>query len=160
MNAVEFQQKAMDALPLMHRVALSYLKNAADAEDAVQDALLKAWEKRHTLGDPERFQAWLARIVSNRCRDLLRRKKLFSFFPLREDSAQYEMPDPASPVKEAMEKLKPDKRLLMTLHYADGYSVEEISRMLGLPSGTVKTRMRAARKQLERILNVEWGQSL
>ena len=58
---------------------------------------------------------------------------------------------------EAVRKLKPEYNLLITLHYADGYSIQELADALGLPPGTVKTRMRIARKQLGKTLLMEGG---
>jgi RNA polymerase sigma-70 factor (ECF subfamily) len=59
-------------------------------------------------------------------------------------------------VLEAMRKLRPELNLIITLHYVDGYSIQEVASSLGIPESTVKTRMRSARKQLGRTLLVEW----
>ena len=84
LNADEFQAEVRRIEKLLYRVAWSHLGNSQDAEDAVQDALIKAWEKRNTLRDMGQFRPWLARILSNRCKDMLRRRKRFSFYPLEE----------------------------------------------------------------------------
>lgn len=141
---------------LMYRVSMCYLGNVEDAADAVQDALVSAWEKRDRLKKPEQFRAWVMRILTNRCIDLLRKRKRFSFFPLEEDTAVIDTSASPSPVMEAVGRLKPELRLVVTLHYADGCSVAEIADALCIPSGTVKTRLRSARKQLSRTLLVEW----
>ena len=57
---------------------------------------------------------------------------------------------------EAMRKLKPELSLIITLHYVDGYSIQDVASSLGIPESTVKTRMRSARKQLSKTLLVEW----
>lgn len=160
LNADEFQAEVRRIEKLLYRVAWSHLGNSQDAEDAVQDALIKAWEKRNTLRDMGQFRPWLARILSNRCKDMLRRRKRFSFYPLEERTALFEMPEGASPVMEAIERLKPDYRVLMVLHYVDGCSIQEMADSLGIPPGTVKTRMRYARKQVSRTLLVEWEEKL
>ena len=67
-----------------------------------------------------------------------------------------EPPEPDAPVLEAMRKLRPELNLIITLHYVDGYSIQEVASSLGIPESTVKTRMRSARKQLGRTLLVEW----
>ena len=59
-----------------------------------------------------------------------------------------------------MEALIPEQRTPMLLHYVDGYPVAEIARALGIPEGTVKTRMRSARKRLSKILLVEWEEQV
>ena len=85
----------------------------------MQDALIKAWEKRKTLRDIHQFKPWMTRILSNRCKDILRKRKRWSFFPLEEDTVQVEMPETENAVTEAMKKLKPELRIVMTLHYMD-----------------------------------------
>ena len=75
---------------------------------------------------------------------------------LEEDTAQTEMPQSGNEVADAMNKLKPELRMIMTLHYVDGYSIQEMAETLGIPTGTIKTRMRNARKQLSRMLLIDW----
>ena len=158
MDALTFQAEIRRIEKLLYRIAWSYMGSNADAEDAVQDALIKAWEKRDTLRDLKQFRPWMARILTNRCRDMLRRRRKFSFIPLEDAAAQEtEPPEEIAPVVEAMEKLNPELRTLVTLHYVDGYSIQDLSEALGIPAGTVKTRMKIARKQLGRTLLLEGG---
>lgn len=156
MEAELFQEEARRIEKLLFRVAWSYLDNDQDVEDAVQDALIKAWEKRNSLRDIRQFKPWMIQILSNQCKDMLRKRKRWSFFPLEEDTVQVEMPETENAVMEAMKKLKPELRIVMTLHYVDGYSIQEMTDALGIPEGTVKTRMRSARKQLSRTLLIDW----
>ena len=151
-----FQAEARRIEKLLYRIARSYLNDDQEAEDAVQDALIRAWEKRETLRDIHQFKPWLTRILSNRCKDMLRKRKRWIFFPLEEDTVQVEMPQTENAVMEAMKKLKPELRIVMTLHYVDGYSIQEMADALGIPTGTIKTRMRNARKQLSKILLIQW----
>lgn len=155
-----FQAEARRIERLLYRIARSYLNDDQEAEDAVQDALIKAWEKRKTLRDIHQFKPWMTRILSNRCKDILRKRKRWSFFPLEEDTVQVEMPETENAVTEAMKKLKPELRIVMTLHYVDGYSILEMAEALGIPTGTIKTRMRNARKQLSRALLIEWEENI
>ena len=120
MKAELFGAEARRIEKLLYRVAWSYLGNGQDVEDAVQDALVKAWEKRDTLRDIGQFRPWMTRILTNRCKDMLRRRKRWSFYPLYEDTAQVEMPETENAVTAAMIKLKPELRIVMTLHYVDG----------------------------------------
>ena len=129
-------------------------------EDAVQDALIKAWEKRASLRDMRQFKLWMTRILMNQCKDLLRKRKKWNFCPLEDAAAQEAAsPEPDAPVLEAVKKLKPEQGLLITLYYVDGYSVRELADALGIPESTVKTRMRSARRQLGRTLLVEWEEA-
>ena len=158
MDALMFQAEVRRIEKLLYRVAWSYMGNNADVEDAVQDALIRAWEKRDTLRDLKQFRPWMARILTNRCRDMLRWRKRWSFVPLEDAAAQEtEPPEPDSPVLEAVQKLKPELRTLVTLYYVDGYSIQEMAENLGIPENTVKTRMRSARRQLGRTILLERG---
>ena len=157
-DAVMFQAEIRRIEKLLYRIAWSYLGNNADVEDAVQDALIKAWEKRSSLRDMKQFKPWMTRILMNQCKDQLRKRKKWSFYPLEDAAAQeVEPPEPDSPVLEAVGKLKPELRTLVTLHYVDGYSIQEMAEALGIPENTVKTRMRSARRQLGRTILLERG---
>ena len=156
-DAVMFQAEIRRIEKLLYRIAWSYLGNNADVEDAVQDALIKAWEKRSSLRDMKQFKPWITRILMNQCKDQLRKRKKWSFYPLETAAAQeVKPPEPDAPVLEAIRKLKPELSLIITLHYVDGYSIQDVASSLGIPESTVKTRMRSARKQLSKTLLVEW----
>ena len=75
---------------------------------------------------------------------------------MEEDTASVEVSVTQTPVMEAICALDPELRTVIVLHYVDGYAVQEIASSLGLPLGTVKTRMRSARKRLKQTLLVEW----
>jgi len=144
----------------MYRVSMSYLGNVEDAADAVQDTLAKAWEKRNTLSRPEQFKPWTMRILTNQCKDVLRKRRRKSFYPLEENTATVEMTPPQPPVMEAIDKLKPELRIVMILYYVDGLTIQKIADSLGIPLSTVKTRMRSARKHLKQTLLVEWEEEI
>ena len=157
MDALTFQTEVRQIEKLMYRVGMSYLGNNDDTADAVQDALAKAWEKRNYLKKLEQFKPWMTRILMNQCKDQLRKRKKWSFYPLEDAAAkEVEPPEPDAPVLEVIRKLKPELSLIITLHYVDGYSIQDVASSLGIPESTVKTRMRSARKQLSKTLLVEW----
>ena len=156
MDAITFQREAMRLEKLMYHVSWSILRSNEDCADAVQEALVRAWQKKHTLRSMDRFKPWLMRILVNQCNDMLRRQKKRSFFPLDETAASIAAPEEPLDLMEAIGRLKPERRLVIVLHYMEGCTVEEISAMTGTPSGTVKARLSAARKQLGRMLQDEW----
>lgn len=155
-----FQAEIRRIEKLMYRVGMSYLQNSEDAADAVQEALIRAWEKRGSLRSDDQLKPWIMRILTNCCIDMLRKRRRRSFLPLDEGIATAEPPAQPSPVMEAVAMLKPELRLVVTLHYVDGYSVSELAGALGLPQGTIKTRLRAARKRLSHTLLVEWEEDV
>ena len=135
-NAVMFQAEIRRIEKLLYRIASS-------------------------LRDMKQFKPWMTRILMNQCKDQLRKRKKWSFYPLEDAAAQeVEPPEPDAPVLEAMRKLKPELSLIIMLHYVDGYSIQDVASSLGIPESTVKTRMRSARKQLSKTLLVEWEAEL
>ncbi|MBR6571001.1 MAG: RNA polymerase sigma factor [Clostridia bacterium] len=155
MDALTFQHEAMQLEKLMYHVSWSLLRNSDDCADAVQEALTRAWQRRHTLRSMDRFKPWLMRILVNQCKDMLRRQKRRSFFPLEEAAADVAAADSPMELTEALSQLKPEWRMVIVLHYLEGCSVEEIAMMTGAPSGTVKSRLKSARHRLGVLLQEE-----
>jgi len=154
----------------VYRTALAILGNAADAEEATQDAFLGAWRGFPSLRDPERFDAWLGRIVVNACRMTLRRRRGVREIALDADVAAAVVErateasaDPAAIAIDALtfdrafESLSVDERQLLTLAYADDRPLEEVGRLLDIAVGTVKSRLSRARAALARGLERPTG---
>ena len=149
----EFAERIVGMTQTLYRVCYAMLPQAADREDAVQECLKKAWEKRGSLRDERYLQTWVIRILINECHNIQRRAK-------REAPAEA-LPDRPAPegadreLHDALLKLETKLRLPIVLHYMEGYSVAEIARMLRLPAGTVKSRMLRGRKALKDMLTEE-----
>lgn len=146
MTAAEFSDQVLLMEPMLYRVAYGLLLNRTDCADAVQEALLRAWEKRRSLRDESLFRTWLVRILINECYTLLRRRK--RAIPLDEIPEPAAPPDADRELHDAIARLDKQLRLPVVLHYMEGYSVSEVASMLRLPAGTVKTRLFKARKIL------------
>jgi len=146
LTAVEFSNQVLLIEPMLYRVAYGLLLNRTDCADAVQEALLRAWEKRNTLRDESLFRTWLTRILINECYSLLRRRR--HAVPLDEVPEPVAPPDADPVLHDAIARLDKNLRLPVVLHYMEGYSVSEVAAMLRLPAGTVKTRLFKARKIL------------
>ena len=136
-----------EQLAPLYRLSLSILHSQADAQDAVQQGMLRAWEKRRQVSEEYKIRAWLARIVVNECRNIQR--KLMRVFPMAEmpDGAQ-EGETQSDCLKAAMNALPEKLRTPLLLHYMDGFSEKEIASILSIPGTTVKSRMHRARKAL------------
>lgn len=156
-DASTFQAQAMRHERLMYHISWSMLGNNEDCADAVQEALMRAWQKKASLKNMDKFRPWLMQILTNTCKDMLRKRKRQRFVPL-EDAMAIEQDDQTSdfPLEEAIGKLKPEMRVVVTLYYLEGNSVEEVAEILSLPTGTVKSRMSHARKKLSILLRDEW----
>lgn len=144
---------------LLYHVSYSILQNNDDCADAVQEALARAWQKRGSLRDMDRFRPWLMRILVNQCNDILRKRQRRSFFPLQEDTVVIQQTESPVALREVIDQLKPEWRTVITLHYLEGLSVREMADMLGLPTGTVKSRMKFGRERLSVLLREEWEEA-
>ncbi|MGN0743215.1 MAG: RNA polymerase sigma factor [Candidatus Fimadaptatus sp.] len=155
MNKCEFVERVEACEGRLYRVALTILGSAADAEDAVQDALLSAWRALGSLREERYFETWLMRILINACRSELRarsRRAAVDYDALPEAP----LPPPPEPqLFEALEQLAVKYRLPLMLHCAEGYSVAEVADMLRLPVGAVKWRIGQARRELASIMEKE-----
>jgi RNA polymerase sigma-70 factor, ECF subfamily len=154
----EFEARLQDSSTLAFRVAFSVLKQREDAEDAAQEAFLRAHRSFSSIRDRERFRAWIVRTTFRLALDRLRGKKRRT---RREDAAALEAPlEAASVESETMDSemrrmvaeavaLLPEKlRLVMVLVAIEEQDVASVARLLELPEGTVKSRLFLARKQL------------
>lgn len=147
MDKEEFTHAVLEYESTLYRVAKSMLGSEADCADAAQNALLRAWEKQHTLRDTAYFKTWLTRILINECRAMLRQRA--RFVPLEEEAAEGEIaPERDSGLYEAVMGLDLKYRVPFVLYYIEGFRTREIASMLKLPEGTVKTRLRRAREIL------------
>lgn len=152
MDALTFQREVLRLEKLMYHVSWTMLGSSEDCADAVQEALMRAWQKRHTLRSPESFKPWLMRILINECKNILRRRKRSSLYPL-EEAADIPAAAGDSGVMDVLRTLKPAWRTVIVLHYLEGCSVEEIAQMTGAPAGTVKSRLKYARDKLGVLLH-------
>ena len=128
------------------RAAAAILGDIQEAEDAVQDTFLKYLEKRPSFRDGNHARAWLLKVTANGCLSRLRDQKRHPTAPLLEA-----YPAPTTEHRELMEAvmdLPPHERAVIHLHYYEGYSTEEIARMLGCRPGTVRSRLSRSRETL------------
>ena len=152
MDKVDFIRRVRGCERRLYRVARTLLPSEADCEDAVQEALLRAWARLDTLRNEAYFETWLMRILINQCRAFYRRRSRGEV-ELTEDIPGPEAGD--SSLLEALMKLPEKPRVALELHYIEGYDVKACARMLGVPEGTVKWRLHQGRKLLKRALGEE-----
>lgn len=143
----------MDMKKTLYHVACGILRSEADREDAVQECILKAWEKRDSLKSDAAFRSWVTRILINECYDICRRSGKIIVMDELPEAVAPEMENPD--LRDAINKLEDIYRLPILLFYVEGFSIREISRMLQIPEGTVKSRLHAGRGKLKILLGEE-----
>ncbi len=152
----EFEQRLADSSTLAFRVALGVLRNREDAEDVAQEAFLKAYRNFHRLRDRERFRSWLVRIAwrlaLDRLRSAGRRERRELAAAELSPSPTVEDPIAAGEFQQylhrALDELPEKLRIVLVLAAVEGHDIREVARLLGVPEGTVKSRLHLARKQL------------
>jgi RNA polymerase sigma-70 factor (ECF subfamily) len=146
--------------PEAYRLSLAILRHASDAEDALQEAFLRAWRELPGLRDADRWAAWFRRIAVNAAIDTGRRKKAFRVAPL-----DFHEPPPAADssagvgdrdeVGRAMAHLDANDRALLALRFGHDLELPDVAAALGIPLGTAKSRLHRAlgrmRKEMESV---------
>jgi len=132
-----------------YRLAAVILGNTVEAEDAVHDAIERAWRGWPTLHDVERFDAWVSRIVVNECRDRMRRRQRRPAVTDISGSIGESLVAPdqlgasadRDEIGRAFAALNPDQQIAVALRYYADLTVEQIAERVGVPAGTIKSRL-------------------
>ena len=155
-----FEALAISAGDRLFGIAMLILRDRSRAEDAVQEALVHAWRDLPGLRDPDRFDAWLHRLIVNACADQGRYQRRLSTEvrmlrsePSTQDGAQ-SLAD-RDQIERGLRRLKPEQRALVALHFYVGLPVPEIAATLGIPEGTVKSRLHYATTTLRAALDAD-----
>jgi RNA polymerase sigma-70 factor (ECF subfamily) len=144
-----FVQEIEACSTMMYRVAYTILRNSDECRDALQEAALKAWEKRRSLLNEKFFTTWLTRILINECYTIRRkRRRIISL----EEAPEQSSPPPDPTLALALQALPEKLRLPLVLRFAEGMDEAEIAKVLHLPNSTVRGRIYRAKKQLRKEL--------
>jgi RNA polymerase sigma-70 factor (ECF subfamily) len=140
----------------MFRFAKSIVGNSIDGEDAVQEAILKAYEKLDTLRSERKFKSWIFQILANECYAVLRKRNRQGLTETGEvpEQAIFDVIDEGEILK-IIHQMKREYREVIILYYYSEFSVAEIAKVLNISSGTVKSRLFRGRNHLKSILEEE-----
>lgn len=135
----------------LYIMALSILKNEADAEDAVSNAILKAYENRNQIRAFQKFKPWILTITKNEALKIKRKRLLLPGDEtveamLKPVYAQYDE------LWDALQQVKEEYREVLVLFYYEGFSLRDIAKFVGIPVGTVKSRLSRGRQELKNAL--------
>ena len=137
---------------MLYRVAYTILHDDDACRDALQDAALKAWEKRATLRQTAYFRTWITRILINTCYDTIRkRRRIVSLEEIREQSS----PPPDLTLSLALASLPEKLRLPLVLCCCEGMSYQEAADALRVPVATVRGRIHRDKGLLRKELEAE-----
>lgn len=147
----EFTKLVLNNQISMYRLAISILKNEADAEDAVSNAIMNAYEHLYSLKHKEKFKTWIMTILANEAKSMFKRRKridLYADANIFESVAKGDSKD----IWQLAMTLDTEFSKVVILYYYEGYSIKEISKILHIPEGTVKSRLGRAREKLRLLL--------
>ena len=147
----ELSDLIMDNKDSMYRLAFSIVRNDADAQDAVSEAIVHAFEKMYQIRKISSAKSWLMKILVNASKRIVAQSHKFV---LTENENQYEQIQPfeSDEMWTTVMELDEEFREVVVLYYYEQFSVKEIGKMLKIPDGTVKSRLSRAREKLLRII--------
>jgi RNA polymerase sigma-70 factor (ECF subfamily) len=155
-----FEVLATAAGDRLFGIATLILRDRQRAEDAVQEALVHAWRELPGLRDLDRFDAWLYRLIVNACADQGRHQRRWSTEVRMIRSEPTTQDGTASladrdQLERGFRRLKPDQQTVVVLHFYVGLPIPEIAETLGIPAGTVKSRLHYATAALRAALEAD-----
>ncbi len=166
---MELDRFTSEVVPLgkkLYRFALSYLKEQAEAEDAVQEVMIRLWDRRETLDNYQSVEAFAMTVTRNHCLDRLRKKKPLSFEEVpvlekelhREGNPQQrmEVSDVVNKIQMIMRELPGQQREIVQLRDVEGYAFEEIADITGLNVNLIRVNLSRARKKIRETL-IKWN---
>lgn len=141
---------------MLYKICLVILCNEQDVQDALQDTFCKYFEKKPDFRDEEHEKAWLIKVATNVCRDMIRFRIRHPKVPIDEMENILVAPEQRETLKELLE-LPVKHKTVIYLHYVEGYSVKEIADTLGITESAVKSRLLRGRKQMRDMVKMEGG---
>ncbi|VYU46583.1 sigma-70 family RNA polymerase sigma factor [Clostridium tertium] len=151
-NGKAFTKLIEENIKSIYRVAKGILSSEDDIEDAIQNTILKAYSNIKTLRKEELFKTWLIKILINECNKIYNfNKKCISLDKVIEEqyNGKYENLD----LKIAVDSLPEELRLVIVLFYFEDLKISEVSEIIGIPEGTVKSRLSRAKTKISESIN-------
>ncbi len=154
-----YERLARASAERMYTVAYQIARDHDRADDAVQQALVEMWRDLPSLRDADRFEAWTYRLVTRACLQELRRRRRVQVVELSPDDVIEQPGDFAADaalrdqLQHALASLTPDHRAVVVLRHLSGLPLEEIAEVLGVPLGTVASRLHHATRSLRAAID-------
>ena len=138
----------------LYKICIVILCDEQDTQDAIQDTFCRYLEKKPVFHDEEHEKAWLIRVATNRCRDMLRFKMRHPKVCIDGLEDSLAAPEQRETLRELLE-LPVRQRTVIYLHYVEGYRIKEIAEILKISEGAVKMRLQRGREQMLTIVKEE-----
>ena len=140
----------------LYKICIVILCNEQDVQDAIQDTFCRYLEKKPKFRDEEHEKAWLIKVATNICRDMIRFRVRHPKVSIDEVENTLVAPEQKEILKEFLE-LPVRQKTVICLHYVEGYQIKEIADILGITQSAVKVRLMRGRKQMRDALSMEGG---
>lgn len=151
-NHSSFEKLILAHKLVMYRVSRTILTRDEDCADAMQEAIMKAYQNIHALREPRYFKTWIIRILLNECYQLQRkRKNLIPIEELAEPSSKEDGYEKIE-IEQLLDVLPLEDKQLLKLFYMEDLSVHDLALILDMPENTVKTKLRRAREKMQKLL--------
>ena len=145
----------------MYALATRILRDSDLAEDALQGALITVWRQLPTLRDPDRFEAWVRRLLVHACYAEARRRRTWAanvrVLPIDGPAGQDDnlAIDDRDALDRAFRRLSVEQRAVFVLHYHVGLQLTEVAETLGIPAGTARSRLHYATRVLRAAIDAD-----
>ncbi len=132
---------------MLYKICIVILCNEQDVQDAIQDTFCRYLEKAPNFRDQEHEKAWLIRVATNICRDMLRFRHRHPKISIDELENSLAAPEQRATLRELLD-LPVRQKTVIYLHYVEGYQIKEIAAILGTTEAAVKMRLQRGREQM------------
>jgi RNA polymerase sigma-70 factor (ECF subfamily) len=156
-NQKAFEDLILSYTTVMYRMAKTMLDREEDCADAIQDAILKAYQNIRSLKEPRYFKTWLLRIIINECKRIYRQRKNIIALEPRTELGSNDYAFARIEIEEFLECLPEEQRELLKLFHIEDISIQDLADIFDVPESTIKTRLRRAREKAKEIWLAEEG---
>lgn len=155
---MEVENKIREYSNLVYRIAYSMTKKKTDAEDIYQEVFIKFFKNIKKLKDQQHEKRWLIRVTMNECNMLYRKKSVRNEVELDENTCAPYNNEYQTSIHSYIKKLPYKYEIVIYLYYFEGYKIEEIAKILKTTSGTIKSRLSRAKKQLKEMMGEDFDE--
>ena len=139
----------------MYKTAKAILRSDEDVADAIQETIIRCWEKLWQLKEDKYFATWMTRILINKCNDILKKKEAYLLDHELQNIVTHDTGFDNVEWNEVLNSIDEKYRLVIILYYVEGFKTSEISQILDIPESTVRTRLVRGRKKMSEIYQIE-----